>query len=241
MIALFVDTYNAYSYPHVAQAAAEVLASAGFRVVKTRATDAGRPALSKGMVDLARRKAHAVLDELERYARCGTPIVCLEPSDWSALVDDYRALLPGDRRVQVVARQSFTFEQFIVGLADRGELRLAFRSEPRQVLLHGHCHQKALNVAKATSRMLALPPGWEVNEVDSSCCGMAGAFGYEVEHYAISLKMGELRLLPAVRAAAAETLIVAAGVSCRQQIAHGAGRRALHPAEALRLALDPVA
>ena len=232
-----MDTYNAYSYPHVAQAAAEVLTAAGYRVLLPGVTDAGRPALSKGMIDLARTKATQVLAALERYAHTGTPIVFLEPSDWSAVVDDYAALLPDDRRRAVVARHAFTFEQFIADAAARGDLHLRFDATPRQVLLHGHCHQKALGGTVATVRMLSLPPGYRVTELDTSCCGMAGAFGYEAEHYAVSLKMGELRLLPAVRTAAAATLIVAAGVSCRQQIAHGAGRVALHPAEALRLAL----
>ncbi|MBP8294270.1 MAG: 4Fe-4S dicluster domain-containing protein, partial [Caldilineaceae bacterium] len=236
-VVLFVDTYNAYSYPHVAQAAADVLTAAGYRVIIPNVTDAGRPALSKGMIELARAKATQVLAALERYARTGAPIIFLEPSDWSAVVDDYAALLPDDRRRDVVARHSFTFEQFIANAAAQGELRLHFDAAPRQVLLHGHCHQKALGGTAATVRMLSLPPGYRVTELDTSCCGMAGAFGYEAEHYDISLKMGELRLLPAVRAAAVDTLIVAAGVSCRQQIAHGAGRTALHPAEALRLAL----
>ena len=121
-VVLFVDTYNAYSYPHVAQAAAEVLTAAGYRVLLPGVTDAGRPALSKGMIDLARARATQVLAALERYARTGTPIVFLEPSDWSAVVDDYAALLPDDRRRAVVARHAFTFEQFIADAAARGDL-----------------------------------------------------------------------------------------------------------------------
>jgi FAD/FMN-containing dehydrogenase/Fe-S oxidoreductase len=236
-VVLCVDTYNAYTYPQVAQAAAEVLTAAGFRVLLPGVTDVGRPALSKGMLGLARAKAGRALAVLERHARMGTPLVFLEPSDWSAVVDDYAALLPDDRRRAVVARHAFTFEQFVVDAAERGEFKLTFDDTPRQVLLHGHCHQKALGGTAATVRMLSLPPGHRVAELDTTCCGMAGAFGYEAEHHAISLKMGELRLLPAVRAAAADTLIVAPGVSCRQQIAHGAGRTALHPAEVLRMAM----
>lgn len=236
-VVLCVDTYNAYSYPQVAQAAAEVLTAAGYRVLLPGVTDVGRPALSKGMLDLARAKADRALAALERPARMGTPILFLEPSDWSAVVDDYAALLPDDRRRAVVARRAFTFEQFVADAAGRGELKLTFEDAPRQVLLHGHCHQKALGSAAATVRALSLPPGYRVTELDTSCCGMAGAFGYEAEHYDISLKMGELRLLPAVRAAAADTLIVAPGVSCRQQIAHATGRAALHPAEVLRMAV----
>jgi Fe-S oxidoreductase len=136
-----------------------------------------------------------------------------------------------------VARQALTFEEFIDGLAAADELRLSFAAGPRRVLLHSHCHQKALVGTGPARRVLALPPGYVVEEVDSACCGMAGSFGYEAEHYDISLRMAERRLLPAVRAAAPETIIAAAGVSCRQQIAHGSGRTALHPAEVLRQAL----
>jgi Fe-S oxidoreductase len=129
-----------------------------------------------------------------------------------------------------------TFEQFIADRADRGELDIPFKQDVRPVLLHGHCHQRALLGTAPAMRALGLP-GHPVREVDSTCCGMAGSFGYEAEHYEISLRMGEQRLFPAVRATDAETLIVAAGVSCRQQIAHGTGRAALHPAEVLRMAL----
>ena len=236
-VLLFVDTYNAYSYPHVAEAACAVLQAVGLRVQVSPLTDCGRPALSKGMIERARRQAHRVLDLLEPQARMGVPIVFLEPSDWSAVVDDYAALLPGDRRLAVVVEHCYTFEQYLVHLFDHGELGLPFAGAPRQVLLHAHCHQKALGGTKASVRALSLPPGYQVSEIDSSCCGMAGSFGYEAEHYAVSLKMSEHKLADAVRSAPADTLIVAAGVSCRQQIAHVTGRTALHPAEVFWRAL----
>jgi Fe-S oxidoreductase len=236
-VVLFVDTYNAYSYPHVAQAACEVLHAAGLRVHIAPLTDCGRPALSKGMIEAARRQAERVLAALDPQARMGTPIVFLEPSDWSAVVDDYASLLPTDRRLAGVARSCYTFEQLLVHLFDAGELGLAFTGEPKPVLLHGHCHQKALGGTKASVRALSLAPGYKVTEIDSSCCGMAGSFGYEAEHYAVSRKMSEHKLAEAVRSAPEDALIVAAGVSCRQQIAHVTGRTALHPAEAIRAAL----
>jgi len=232
-----VDTYNAYSYPHIPRAACEVLEATGLRVQLAPLTDCGRPALSKGMIDRARAQANRVLDALEPQARMGVPIVFLEPSDWSAVVDDYASLLPDDRRLSVVAKHCFTFEQFIVRLFEQGELALPFSGEPRQILLHAHCHQKALGGSKASVQALALLPGCRVTEIDSTCCGMAGAFGYEAEHYAVSLQMAEHKLAEAVRAAPADTLIVAAGASCRQQISHVAGRAALHPAEAIRGAI----
>jgi Fe-S oxidoreductase len=121
-------------------------------------------------------------------------------------------------------------------LAKEGKLALKFKDETREVLLHGHCHQKALTGTGPSQQTLALP-GYAVREVDSSCCGMAGSFGYEAEHYDISLKMGERRLFPTVREQGEAVIIAAAGVSCRQQIKHGTGRQALHPAEVLRQAL----
>ena len=129
-------------------------------------------------------------------------------------------------------------EEFITKLAVEGQLDLAFTDESRHLLLHGHCHQKALVGTEPSKRTLTLPPNYTVTEVDSGCCGMAGTFGYEAEHYEISRQMAERRLLPAVRAADPDTIIVAAGLSCRQQIGHGENARpALHPAEVLRDAL----
>ncbi|MBK8047601.1 MAG: FAD-binding protein [Anaerolineales bacterium] len=235
-VVLFADTYNTYSSPHVIEAACAVLTAAGYRVVAPKVTDAGRPALSKGLVDLARSRAQAVVDALEPHVRMGRAVVFLEPSDWSAIVDDYGSLLPDDSRVSEVARYSYTFEQFMVRAIARGEWVAQFRAEPGALLLHTHCHQKALGAAADSQKALELA-GYRVSTIDTACCGMAGAFGYEQEHYAVSLQMAELRLLPAVRAMQAQALIVAPGVSCRQQIAHGAQRAALHPAEAVHMAL----
>ena len=140
-----------------------------------------------------------------------------------------------------VADQALTFEEFIAQLADADELNLTFTDEPRHILLHGHCHQKALVGTVPSRKILSLPPNYTVEEVDSGCCGMAGAFGYEAEHVEISMQMAERRLLPAVRAADKETIVAAAGTSCRHQIREGAdGRRALHPAEILRDALQQI-
>lgn len=228
---LFVDTYNTFSYPHVARAAVTVLAALGGDVTVAPVTDTGRPALSKGMIDLARRKALRVVEALHPYAAAGRPILFLEPSDWSAVVDDYAALLPDDGRLAVVAAACLTFEQYVAARLAGGDAS-PFGGNPQTALLHGHCHQKALIGTKPAVQALSLA-GYTVQEIDSTCCGMAGAFGYESEHVEVSLKMAEHGLLPAVRAAATETVIVAAGVSCRQQIFSATGRRALHPAEAL--------
>jgi Fe-S oxidoreductase len=178
-----------------------------------------------------------VLNHLEPLAEQGLPIIFLEPSDLSAITDDYESLLPNDQRVALVAAHCRSFEEFIAELANSGTLNLNFTDKARHLVLHGHCHQKALSGTKPAHRALTLPPNYTLEEVDSSCCGMAGSFGYEAEHYDISLQMAERRLLPAMRAAAPETVLVAAGVSCRQQIKHGVGRQVLHPAEVLRAAI----
>jgi Fe-S oxidoreductase len=239
-VVLFADTLTNYSYPHIAIAAVEVLEAAGCAIQLAGVTESGRPAFSKGLVAQARKAAQQVLDHLAPFAKQGLTIIFLEPSDLSAILDDYASLLPSDERVSLVAVHCLSFEQYLARRADAGELHLTFTGEARQVLLHGHCHQKALIGTGPAKRVLALPPNYTVTEVDTSCCGMAGTFGYEAEHYDISLKMAERRLLPAVRAADAATIIAAAGLSCRQQIQHGAEREALHPAQVLRDALVSV-
>ena len=171
------------------------------------------------------------------FAEQGLPIVGLEPSCLLSLRDEYAYLLPGDPRVPIIADRAVLFEEFIADLADRGELDLRLTDRARRVLLHGHCHQKALVGTKPSHRLLTLPPNYVVEEVDSGCCGMAGSFGYEAEHYDLSIKMADRRLLPAVREAGEDALIAAAGTSCRAQIQHGTGRAAFHPAEILRGAL----
>ena len=236
-VAFFHDPFTNYNTPQVGIAAIELLKAAGFEVLWPGHKDDGRPFISKGLVDEARAAARDTLTHLAPLAERGIPIVGLEPSSLLTLRDEYFFLLPQDERVPLVAEHAFTFEEFIARLADEDQLDLTFTDAPCHILLHGHCHQKSLVGTGPAIRALTLPANYTVTEVDSSCCGMAGSFGYEAEHYEISLKMAERRLLPAVREAASDTLIVAAGTSCRQQIKHGAARQALHPAEVLRAAL----
>ncbi len=232
-VVLLTDTYNVYNYPEITIAAVEVLERLGFEVIPTRQTCVGRPAMSKGLLKQAAKFARQTLNELAPYAIAGLPIIGLEPSDVSMITDDYAFLLPDDARVAFVHAQTLLFDQFIAGLA-ADVTRGVFSKSGGRVLLHGHCHQKALIGIQPTQQILRDLLGLAVEEVDSGCCGMAGSFGYEAEHVAMSLKMGERRLLPAVRAQDKDTFIVAAGVSCREQIKHGANRRALHLAELLR-------
>ncbi len=238
-VVLFADTFNNYHHPETARAAAEFLRRTGHRVVVPDADACcGRPLLSKGLVVEAQALALRTVDLLYPYAEEGWPVVGLEPSCILTFGDELPALLPGDLRARRLAEVTMTFEEYVDQLAEAGTLdEVAWKDAPRRVLLHGHCHQKALVGTGPAERCLALPTGYAVETVDAGCCGMAGAFGYEAEHYDLSIKMAERRLAPAVRAAAADTLVAAAGTSCRAQIFDTTGRRALHPAEILRDAL----
>lgn len=228
-VALFVDTFSRYNHPHVAIAAVQVLEAAGCEVVVPPWRCCGRPLLSQGQPKAMLSWARFNLAQLAPLARQGVPILGIEPSCISALRDDYPDLLPGED-AETVAQMTQSVEEFLVA---QGVSFPAPRNDERPgLLLHGHCHQKALWGTRAT-RVLLTSAGYDVREVDSTCCGMAGAFGYEAEHYALSQRIGELALLPAARAASAETLIVAPGTSCREQIAHFTGRAALHPVEVL--------
>ncbi|MBN1991468.1 MAG: FAD-binding protein [Anaerolineae bacterium] len=236
-VVLFNDTFNNYNYPHVAIAAAEVLEAAGFEISLPGHQCCGRPMISKGLVHKARHAAQNTVDRLAPFAEQDIPIVGLEPSCLLSMRDEYLYLLPDDPRVKLVAKHCYTFEEFIAKLADEGQLALEFKQTVRHILLHGHCQQKSLVGTGPSKRALTLPPGYTVTEVDSGCCGLAGSFGYEAEHYAISMAMGERRLFPAIREQAETVIIAAAGASCRQQMKHGTGKHVMHPAEILRDAI----
>ena len=183
--------------------------------------------------------AAAMAGRLGEAAARGVPIVGAEPSCLLTLRDEYQALLPDAPGAQALAAATRLPEELLVEAIASGRLVLPPENDlrGRRILFHGHCHQKALAGTAATMALLRAIPGAEVVEVDAGCCGMAGSFGFEAEHYELSMSIGELRLFPAVRAEAAETIIAATGVSCRQQIAHGAGRLARHPLEIVREAL----
>jgi len=242
-VVLLIDTFNNYFEPDNARAALAVLRAAGYVVHLPRASDSARPLccgrtfLAAGLVDEARAEAQRMLAALKPFIERGVPVVGLEPSCLLGLRDEFLSMLPGPDTA-ALALNAFLFEEFIAREADAGRLKLKFKALPhKKALLHGHCHQKAFDVMPAVQKALKLVPGLEVELVESSCCGMAGSFGYEAAHYDVSMKMGEASLLPKVRAAAAETLIVADGTSCRHQIHDGAQRDALHVARVLALAL----
>ncbi len=237
-VVLFNDTFNTYNYPHVAIAGTEVLEALGYEIMLPGHKCCGRAMISKGLVNKARRAAQDTVDRLAPFAEQGIPIVGLEPSCLLSMRDEYHYLLPDDPRVPVVADHCYTFEEFMAKLADDGALDLSlFTDRARHILLHGHCQQKSLVGTAPSQRALTLPAGYTVSEVDSGCCGLAGSFGYESEHYEISMTIGERRLFPAVREQADDTIIAAAGASCRQQVKQGTGQQVMHPAEILRDAL----
>jgi FAD/FMN-containing dehydrogenase/Fe-S oxidoreductase len=232
-VVLVVDTFNRYFEPENACAAERVLVRAGYRVISPdpangRPLCCGRTFLSAGCVDEARREARRMLDALSPHLEAGTPIVGLEPSCLLTLRDEFSAILPG-AQIKALAERAQLFEEFVESecAARRFQLPLT-PMEGRTALLHGHCHQKALGTVGAAVKALQLIPALSVETFDSTCCGMAGSFGYEAEHYEMSLRIGELGVLPKMRAAAPDTLLAANGTSCRHQIGDAAGREARH-------------
>jgi FAD/FMN-containing dehydrogenase/Fe-S oxidoreductase len=232
-VVLLVDTFNRYFEPENARAAERVLRRAGYRIVspdptRGRPLCCGRTFLATGLVDEARGEARRMLDALAPHLAAGTPIVGLEPSCLLTLRDEFPAMLPG-APTKALAERAQLFEEFVDSERTAGRFQLPLSTmEGRTALLHGHCHQKAFGTVDAAVKALQLVPGLTVETFDATCCGMAGSFGYEAEHYEISLKIGELGVLPKMRAAAPDTLLAANGTSCRHQIADAAGREARH-------------
>lgn len=242
-VVLFTDTFNAAYEPENLHAALAVLVAAGRRVHMPssarpmRPLCCGRTFLSVGLVEKAKVEAERTRAALRPFVERGVPIVGLEPSCLLTLRDEFKALLPG-AETDALAEHAMLFEEYLAAEHAAGRLDLPLRSlGARRALLHGHCHQKAFDALGPVETVLGLVPGLAVETVPSSCCGMAGAFGYGAETYETSMAMGELSLLPAVRDADPDCLVVADGTSCRHQIADGAGRAALHAARVLAQAL----
>lgn len=227
-VVLFNDTYTEYNHPEIGQAAVKVLNAMGYEVIVPQWTCCGRPMISKGLLPQARKAAEAVINRFYEYANQGLPIIGLEPSCILTLRDELVDLVVTER-ADAVSKASITFDEFVAKHLDR----LPVKEHIAQVKVHGHCHQKALVGMKPTLEVLRAIPGFSVEEIKSGCCGVAGSFGYEKEHYDLSMKIGELKLLPFVRGCAEDVIIVADGVSCRSQIAHGANKTSHHLAEVL--------
>jgi len=228
--ALFVDCFVQYQEPQVGEALADLLRAAGLELALVNAGCCGRTALSSGQIDKARAAAATALAALHERAAAGCDLLFIEPSCLSMVRDDWRRLLPDDPRVAEVAAAARPALALVADQAAAGRLR--FRGGGR-ALLHSHCHEKALSFAVATQRALGAVPDLEVEVLDAGCCGMSGVFGYEAEHYELSVAMAARLLLPAVRAEGPETAVLATGTSCRAQIHDLAGRPAVHPLEFL--------
>jgi Fe-S oxidoreductase len=241
-VLLFVDTFNNYMEPENAEAARTVLEAAGYTVhFNVRAGErplcCGRTYLSAGLVDQAKAEARRSLDTLLPFVERGVAIVGLEPSCLLSLRDEFLNYGYG-AEAEKLSASAFLFEEFLVREKQAGRLALDLHPlATQQALVHGHCHQKAFDAVRPVQTVLGWIPALQVSVIESSCCGMAGSFGYEAEHYATSQAMGELSLFPAVRKADSATLLVADGTSCRHQIHDGTTREAVHVARVLASAL----
>ena len=237
---LFGDTFNRYFEPENLRAAKAVLISAGYQVAAPRATMkplcCGRTWLTTGMIDRAKEQMHQLVDALYPFAAQGIPIIGLEPSCTLGLIDELPSLLNTDR-ARVVASQVQMFETFMAMQPNRLVTHSVLKPMAKKALLHGHCHQKAFDLMNDVEKVLGYVPELQVSKIDSACCGMAGAFGYGRDTYSISMKMANMHLLPTINESDAETIIVADGTSCRQQIEHGTNRQAIHVARLLQQAL----
>jgi FAD/FMN-containing dehydrogenase/Fe-S oxidoreductase len=243
-VVLFADTFNRTFERENVEAAIEVLVTGGYRVhvaqpaaASERPLCCGRTFLAVGAVKQAREEAERVLAALSPYVARGVPVIGLEPSCLFTFRDELPALMKTDE-ARRLAENTFLFEEFLAHEHKAGRLDLPLKPLDKRAMLHGHCHQKAFAAMGSVEAALRLIPGLEVETVVSSCCGMAGAFGYEADHYEVSMQMAEASLLPRIRASGEDTLLVADGTSCRHQVRDGAGREAIHVARVLQAAMN---
>jgi len=228
-MALFADTFTNHYEPRQGIAAVRFAERLGVQVQVPARVCCGRPQISKGLLSAARKQAEATVRALAPLARTGVPIVFCEPGCYSAVVDDHPLLVEGELQelAQGVSAACLTFEEWADGALeaksrDSSEVdgTPVFARGPKRILLHAHCHQKALGGLLPALKLLGRVPGSDVIDADAGCCGMAGSFGYEKEHYGISRAVGERSLFPAIRESESDTVVVAPGFSCRQQIRH---------------------
>ncbi len=235
-VVLFNDTFMNYNLPQIGIAATELLEKCGFKVVLANVRCCGRPMISKGLLEEARANARSNVDSLIPYVLSGATIVGCEPSCLFTLTEEYPDLLQ-DADSRLIAKNSVLIDQFLVDLYEHGELDLTFSDLPKQIQFHGHCHQKAISGVDASIRALSLPKNFTVELIDAGCCGMAGSFGFEKEHYDISMAIGNDRLFPSISNKGQEWDIAVTGISCRQQIEHGTNKQPKHLVEILRNAI----
>jgi Fe-S oxidoreductase len=232
----FADEFSHYQDVETGKKAIQLLQRLGYSVDIPKHKESGRAFLSKGMLKEACRIAQKNIDILFPIVHSGKPLIGLEPSAILSFVDEYPDLLRGESKAkaEMLSQHCLLIEEFIVKEFEAGRIqRKQFKSETREIRLHGHCHQKALGKLVCSKKALCIPENFKVMLIPSGCCGMAGSFGYEAEHYELSMKIGELILFPTIRKEKQETLIAAPGTSCRHQIKDGTQRSALHPVEIL--------
>lgn len=237
---LFVDEFTNYNDTRIGIETIELLTSLNYRILIPEHSLSGRTFFSKGLLRTAKKHATRNIELLSEVVNDDMPLLGIEPSAILGFRDEYPELVEGELRVKAnkLAANTFLADEFIASEYNAGRISASrFTDQKREMLLHGHCQQKAVADTNSTLAMLSIPENYSVSEIASGCCGMAGSFGYEKEHYDLSLKVGELVLFPAVRNAAQETIIAAPGTSCRHQISDGTGRLALHPLQIMRRAL----
>ena len=239
-VVFLADSFTSFTETRVPRAAIELLERAGWYVTLDSRGCCGRSSLSSGRIDQARAMARGTVQRLAPHAERGVPITGCEPSCLLTLRDEYLDLLPDDPSAEAVARQTKPLAELLLeAIADRRlDIPDGSLFDGRRVVLHAHCHEKAVTGSGATLELLRQIPGVDVTELDAGCCGMAGSFGFESGHYDVSLQIAKLRLAPALRDAGPDAIVAATGVSCRQQIAHVAGRKVWHPVELLQQAFD---
>lgn len=233
---LFADEFTEYNDGHIGHKAIKLLNYLGYEVFVPKTTNSGRALLSKGFLKKARKVAEFNVTSLGEMVSKEIPLIGIEPSAILAFRDEYPDLVSEGLKITAkkLAENILLFDEFIMHEAQSGKLSSSlFTTESRTIKLHGHCHQKAIASTESTLTMLSLPSNYKVDEIDSGCCGMAGSFGFEKEHYEVSMKVGELKLFPAIRKTKEKAIIAASGTSCRQQIFDGTQRKAYHPIEIL--------
>lgn len=237
---LFIDEFTEYQDTEIGIKAIKLLISLGYEVKVLKLKESGRTYLSKGLIRKAKKIAIYNIEKCKNHITESNPLIGIEPSTILTFRDEYIDLVPENLKeiAKKIAKNTFTIDEFIANEYEKGNIKKElFTEEIKTIKHHGHCYQKALSSTKYTIKMLSIPINYKVEEIPSGCCGMAGSFGYEKEHYELSMKIGELVLFPEIRKCPPDTIISASGTSCRQQIIDGTRRKALHPIEILYEAL----
>jgi Fe-S oxidoreductase len=237
---LFCDEFTNYNDTEIGIKAILLLEKLGYQVCIPRHTESGRAWLSKGLLRTAKKIANANIQMLKDVITADSPLIGIEPSAILTFRDEYIDLATDENfeAAKAMSKHVFMIDEFIAAEAANGHIKASqFTSQSRKIVLHGHCQQKALGSVAASAKLLAIPQNYTVETIPSGCCGMAGSFGYEKEHYELSMQVGELVLLPTVRKQTADVIVAAPGTSCRHQVKDGTGRKAQHPVEILYEAL----